>query len=191
MGTIKCREVEARLVDLAGKGGTIKSIARSAGVNLNSLHRWLREDEDFARRFYMPLESTRAEARHKIIVQALLGDLKAARVVLGWPELEDPPKDPNAESQGLMEGVWQPEEPDEYWDLYQLKINGGEFTEDQQQRFEVLSEGDPNKWEFYITEYRGLEERLHDLDADQRLRFMELHRMMPLEVRRSKAATMF
>ena len=90
--TIRNEELDARLIELAGDGGQIKSIARAAGVKEDTLHHWLEHDAEFSRRFYMPLETARAKARHKIIVQALLGDLKAAKIVLGWPMLDDPKK---------------------------------------------------------------------------------------------------
>ena len=82
-------ELESRLIYLAGQGGTIKSIARAAGVPINTMHSWLARDEDFARRFYMPLESARAEVRRKQLAKAVGGDLKAAKIVLGWPLIDD------------------------------------------------------------------------------------------------------
>ena len=121
MKRIRCDELDARLIELAGDGGTIKSIARAAGVGLGTLYQWLANDEEFQMRFYMPLETARAQARRKIITAALLGDLKAAKIVLGWPELGDPEEPDKRGGFPEFKGVYYEEEMAEAREYQELR----------------------------------------------------------------------
>ena len=180
--TIRNDKLDARLIELAGDLPKLTQIARAAGVPLSTLHSWLANDDDFARRFYMPLELNRARTNRGIWLRAFAGEPAAVRLVNSWPELEEP-KDPGG-NQGLLAGQWESESPDEYWDLSNILIGGGELSEDQRQRFEELSEGDPYLWQCYLPEYQRLRERLGELEREELDRFREIDGMIPEFVKR-------